>query len=87
MSFSRKFSASLFALVLAIGASVATAEAQTQAGDFQLGTADARYQFEAFGPRFIEMVEKATNGRVTAEIKYKLAPPPGAVRPGAGWCG
>jgi len=27
-------------------------------------------------PRFIEMVEKATNGRVTAEIKYKLAPPP-----------
>ena len=27
-------------------------------------------------PRFIEMVEKATDGRVTAEIKYKLAPPP-----------
>ncbi len=27
-------------------------------------------------PRLIEMVEKATNGRVTAEIKYKLAPPP-----------
>ena len=27
-------------------------------------------------PKFIEMVEKATDGRVTAEIKYKLAPPP-----------
>ena len=27
-------------------------------------------------PRFIEMIEKATEGRVTAEIKYKLASPP-----------
>ena len=27
-------------------------------------------------PRFIDMIEKATDGRVTAEIKYKLAPPP-----------
>ena len=27
-------------------------------------------------PRLIEMMEKATDGRVTAEIKYKLAPPP-----------
>ncbi|MEM1197732.1 MAG: TRAP transporter substrate-binding protein [Pseudomonadota bacterium] len=27
-------------------------------------------------PRFIEMIEKATDGRVTAEIKYKLASPP-----------
>ncbi len=27
-------------------------------------------------PRIIEMIEKATDGRVTAEIKYKLAPPP-----------
>ncbi|MEM8811035.1 MAG: TRAP transporter substrate-binding protein [Pseudomonadota bacterium] len=27
-------------------------------------------------PRFIEEIEKATDGRVTAEIKYKLAPPP-----------
>lgn len=27
-------------------------------------------------PRLIEMIEKATDGRVTAEIKYKLAPPP-----------
>ncbi len=27
-------------------------------------------------PRFIEMIEKATDGRVTAEIKYKLGSPP-----------
>ncbi len=27
-------------------------------------------------PRLIEKIEKATDGRVTAEIKYKLAPPP-----------
>ncbi len=27
-------------------------------------------------PRLIEMMEKATDGRVTGEIKYKLAPPP-----------
>jgi len=27
-------------------------------------------------PRLIKMIEKATNGRVTAEIKYKLASPP-----------
>ena len=27
-------------------------------------------------PRFIEMMEKATEGRVTAEIKYKLGSPP-----------
>lgn len=27
-------------------------------------------------PKFIAMIEKATDGRVTAQIKYKLAPPP-----------
>lgn len=27
-------------------------------------------------PNFIKMIEKATDGRVTAKIKYKLAPPP-----------
>lgn len=27
-------------------------------------------------PRVIDMIEKATDGRVTAEVKYKLAPPP-----------
>ncbi len=27
-------------------------------------------------PKFIEMIEKATDGRVTAELKYKLASPP-----------
>lgn len=27
-------------------------------------------------PKFIDMIEKATDGRVTAQIKYKLAPPP-----------
>lgn len=27
-------------------------------------------------PKFIEMIEEATEGRVTAEIKYNLAPPP-----------
>ncbi len=27
-------------------------------------------------PRFIKMIEEATDGRVTAEVKYKLAPPP-----------
>lgn len=27
-------------------------------------------------PRVIEMIEEATDGRVTAEVKYKLAPPP-----------
>lgn len=27
-------------------------------------------------PKFIEMIEEATDGRVTAQIKYKLAPPP-----------
>ena len=27
-------------------------------------------------PRLTQMIEKATNGRVTAKVKYKLAPPP-----------
>ena len=27
-------------------------------------------------PKFIDMIEKATDGRVTGQIKYKLAPPP-----------
>lgn len=27
-------------------------------------------------PKFIEMIEEATEGRVTAQIKYKLGPPP-----------
>lgn len=27
-------------------------------------------------PKFIKMIEEATDGRVTAEVKYKLAPPP-----------
>ena len=30
-------------------------------------------------PRFIEMIEKATDGRVTAEIKYKLGSPPAQI--------
>ena len=75
MSFKRKISASLFALALAIGAGAGVADAAEKL--VISSWAPPTHGINAkLWPRFIEMVEKATNGRVTAEIKYKLAPPP-----------
>ena len=73
MSFKSKITASLFALALTVGAGAANAAEKLVISSWAPPTHGINAKL---WPRFIEMMEKATDGRVTAEIKYKLAPPP-----------
>ncbi|MDH3740908.1 MAG: TRAP transporter substrate-binding protein [Hyphomicrobiales bacterium] len=73
MSFKRKITASLFALALTVGAGAANAAEKLVISSWAPPTHGINAKL---WPRFIEMMEKATDGRVSAEIKYKLAPPP-----------
>ncbi len=74
MSLLRKISASIFALAVTLGAGAVVANAAEKL--VISSWAPPTHGINAkLWPRFIEMVEKATEGRVTAEIKYKLAPP------------
>ncbi len=75
MSLTRNITASLFALAITLGAGIVSANAAETL--IISSWAPPTHGINAkLWPRFIEMVEKATDGRVTAEIKYKLAPPP-----------
>ena len=73
MSFKRKLTVSLFALALSLGAGAANAAEKLVISSWAPPTHGINAKL---WPRFIEMMEKATDGRVTAEIKYKLGSPP-----------
>ena len=75
MSFKGKLSACLLGLAIGVGfGTFATSAAEKLVIS---SWAPPTHGINAkLWPRFIEMIEKATDGRVTAEIKYKLASPP-----------
>jgi TRAP-type C4-dicarboxylate transport system substrate-binding protein len=69
-----------FLATAAIGCALAVGAADARAADFKLiisSWAPPGHGMNAImWPKLIQMIEKATDGKVTAEIRYKLASPP-----------